>query len=415
MTLGTSIGFLRPFLGSPAFDLIGGSRRGFILRAMETARVLALLGAFVVVAFSGPAQESVPWQMESSGTTAGLRGIDSVDGRVAWASGTGGTVLKTTDGGARWTQCAVPDAAKDGATLDLRGVQGQDARTALVMASGPGAKSRLYKTTDGCATWRLLFANPDGTEGFFDSFWMNGPRGMVLGDPVRGKFAVFLTRNNGKRWERDPHPGLALQGRSLAAFAASNTSIARGDELFTRAFATGGAGGSMFFSRPFTAAEQREDLIEKLVQEKGSPWKSSPIPLGAGSESSGTFSVAYRYPVTIGVCAECNFNDNSRFVAVGGDYTKPNETAHTAAWSSDGGWTWTAAATMPHGYRSAVAWSDALKAWITVGTNGSDISRDDGKTWERLDDGNWNAVSLPFVVGPDGRIGRLNPAALPKR
>jgi photosystem II stability/assembly factor-like uncharacterized protein len=105
-------------LGSPAFDLIGGSRRGFILRAMETARVLALLGAFVVVAFSGPAQESVPWQMESSGTTAGLRGIDSVDGRVAWASGTGGTVLKTTDGGARWTQCAVPDAAKDGATLD---------------------------------------------------------------------------------------------------------------------------------------------------------------------------------------------------------------------------------------------------------------------------------------------------------
>jgi hypothetical protein len=151
------------------------------------------------------------------------------------------------------------------------------------------------------------------------------------------------------------------------------------------------------------------------VQEKGSPWKSSPIPLGAGSESSGTFSVAYRYPVTIGVCAECNFNDNSRFVAVGGDYTKPNETAHTAAWSSDGGWTWTAAATMPHGYRSAVAWSDALKAWITVGTNGSDISRDDGKTWERLDDGNWNAVSLPFVVGPDGRIGRLNPAALPKR
>jgi hypothetical protein len=43
------------------------------------------------------------------------------------------------------------------------------------------------------------------------------------------------------------------------------------------------------------------------------------------------------------------------------------------------------------------------------------MSRDDGKTWERLDDGNWNAVSLPFVVGPDGRIGRLNPAALPKR
>ena len=32
----------------------------------------------------------------------------------------------------------------------------------------------------------------------------------------------------------------------------------------------------------------------------------------------------------------------------------------------------------------------------------------DGKTWTRLDDGNWNALSLPFVVGPEGRIARLS-------
>jgi hypothetical protein len=74
---------------------------------------------------------------------------------------------------------------------------------------------------------------------------------------------------------------------------------------------------------------------------------------------------------------------------------------------------WNAAEETPHGFRSAVQWSEALKAWITVGTNGSDISRDDGKTWQSLDDGNWNALSLPFVVGPNGRIARINPAALP--
>jgi hypothetical protein len=33
--------------------------------------------------------------------------------------------------------------------------------------------------------------------------------------------------------------------------------------------------------------------------------------------------------------------------------------------------------------------------------------------WQPLDNGNWNALSLPFVVGPNGRIARLNPAALP--
>jgi hypothetical protein len=27
-------------------------------------------------------------------------------------------------------------------------------------------------------------------------------------------------------------------------------------------------------------------------------------------------------------------------------------------------------------------------------------------------DRNWNALSLPFAVGPGGRIGKLNPSAL---
>jgi photosystem II stability/assembly factor-like uncharacterized protein len=354
------------------------------------------------------AQESGPWQMQDAGTTAGLRGIHSVNGKIAWASGTGGTVLRTTDGGAHWTKCSTPDA-----TLDFRGVEGFDAHTAIVMASGPGAKSGLYKTTDGCATWKVLFANPDAPEGFFDSFWFNGARGMVVGDPVDGKFVVFLGEKDGKEWRRDPHPGLGLNKRELAAFAASNSAVANGNGLFTRAFATGGKGGSYFFSRPFMPNEDKTGLLEKVVR-KEPPWKASMIPVGSGTESSGTFSVAYRYPVTTGVCAECTFNDNSIFVAVGGDYKNPGDAAKTAAWSSDGGATWVAATALPHGFRSAVQWSDAIKAWVAVGTNGSDISRDDGKTWRSLEDGSWNALSLPFAVGPDGRIGKLNGGALRK-
>ncbi len=94
-------------------------------------------------------------------------------------------------------------------------------------------------------------------------------------------------------------------------------------------------------------------------------------------------------------------------LAVGGDYTKANESNGTAAWSADGGDQWTASAKLPHGYRSSVQWSEELRVWITVGTNGSDVSRDDGKTWLPIDNGDWNAVSLPFVVGPKGRIARL--------
>jgi photosystem II stability/assembly factor-like uncharacterized protein len=380
---------------------------------MHLLRIAALIALPVLEVIPALAQNASPWQLQDSGTTSSLRGIDSVDGKLAWASGTDGTVLRTLDSGQHWQRCATPDAGKDGATLDFRGIQGFDAQTAILMASGPGNKSRLYKTSDGCSTWSLFFANPDAPNGFFDSFWFNGPRGIILGDPVHEQFVVFLTLNGGKTWKRDEHPGLSVDGKSLGAFAASNSSIAVGNALFTRGFAVGGRSGSLFFNRPFTEEEEQRGIVDKMVR-KEPPWKSSPIPIASGSDSAGPFSVAYRYPVTIGDCPNCAFDENSQFIAVGGDYTKPNDSTGTAAFSSDGGWTWTAAAIPPRGYRSSVQYSVALKVWIAAGTNGSDISRDDGKTWHPLDNGNWNSLSLPFIVGPNGRIARLNQAALPK-
>jgi hypothetical protein len=378
-----------------------------ILRAMQSIRLVVLLVLPFFAKVSVLAQNSSPWYLQESGTAAGLRGIDSVDGVVAWASGTEGTVLRTTDGGAHWTKCAVPDAATDGATLDFRGVQGWDAQRAIVMASGPGDKSRLYKTDNGCKIWTLLFKNPDSPGGFFDSFWLNGTSGMLLGDPVRGELAVFKTESEGRTWKRDAHDGLSLKGHSLAAFAASNSCMAKGNRLFAQGIVTGGKDGAMLFSRlNYPDFDERKGIIGRMKwKELG--WKTVPIPLTAGTESSGAFSIAYRYPITIGICQDCGFGENSRFIAVGGDYTKPNESAGTAVWSADGGDHWSASAKPPHGYRSSVEWGEDLKAWITVGTNGSDISRDDGKTWQPLDDGEWNSLSLPFVVGPKGRIARL--------
>ena len=70
------------------------------------------------------------------------------------------------------------------------------------------------------------------------------------------------------------------------------------------------------------------------------------------------------------------------------------------------------------GYRSAVAYDAASKTWITVGPNGTDISTDDGRKWrplrpdpqlgDTLDaDRYFTALSLPYAVGPNGRIGIL--------
>jgi photosystem II stability/assembly factor-like uncharacterized protein len=360
---------------------------------------VVLLNALLAVSVAAVAQHAFPtpasavdvWQMQDSGTTASLRGIDAVSSAVAWASGTAGTVLRTTDGGAHWQQCAVPAASTDGATLDFRGVQAFDDTTAFAMSSGPGLKSRLYKTTDGCKSWKLVLENTD-PNGFWDGVvFQRGDYGLpsqtddgaLIGDPLYGRFDTRLTFNRDS-WFIDTAGCAARPGES--AFAASNSSFA--SVGFGRyILGTGGKSGAHVLLSPLLSG-----------QDGTGPCSEVEVPMAGGNESSGIFSLAFR--------------DVKHGVAVGGDYTKPNETKGTAA-ITDGGWKhWTASAKPPHGYRSSVKWSAELNAWITAGTNGSDMSRDDGKTWGSLDDGNWNALSLPFVVGPNGRIGRLNPAAL---
>src|SRR5581483_1330200 len=95
------------------------------------------------------------WAPQNSGTTSSLRGMSVVDGKIAWASGTRGTYLRTTDGGETWTPAQVAGAE----TLDFRDVQAFDASTAYLLAAGPGEASRIFKTTDGGAHWTAQYAN----------------------------------------------------------------------------------------------------------------------------------------------------------------------------------------------------------------------------------------------------------------
>ena len=118
------------------------------------------------------------WTIQQSHTTASLRGIHALGNGIAWASGTAGTVLRTTDDGTTWQTCTTPPEAEK---LDFRGIQAFDANTAIVMSSGKGDLSRLYKTTDACKSWKLLFTNPD-KEGFWDAI---GFRQQIWHDPRR--------------------------------------------------------------------------------------------------------------------------------------------------------------------------------------------------------------------------------------
>jgi hypothetical protein len=370
------------------------------LHTMRLIQLTLLLTASTCVAAQSPAaaQPKLVWLMQESGTTAGLRGIDSVDGTVAWASGTGGTILKTIDGGQHWHRCAIPDGDKDGATLDFRGVQAWDATTAIVMASGPGEKSRLYKTTDGCRSWKLIATNPDKA-GFWDSLQAeNDEHAFVLGDSVAASLRVWEWREG---WdERELELSYQMKGAceaGEASFAASNSvlQLAKTPQVDpTWKYALRIASGTTKRSYISFVRDEQTQRCEPCLEQR----QRVEVPMSRGTDSAGVFSLGFRSDL-IGA-------------AVGGDYRKPNDRSKTAIHTLDGGVSWSVAQTPPHGYRSTVQWSESLKLWITAGTNGSDISRDDGRTWQLLDNGNWNALSLPFVVGPNGRIARLNPAAL---
>jgi hypothetical protein len=361
------------------------------------------LALILLTAITLTAQARAQWDIEESHTTASLRGIDNAGGGVAWASGTNGTVLRSEDGGYLWQTCAIPPGAEK---LDFRGIQGFDENTAIVMSSGKGDLSRLYKTTDGCLTWKLLFTNPD-KEGFWDVLQFSNDRnfGALLGDPVNNVFVVMLTFDGGANWQHQTLNATEdINGESV--FAASNSSLLVTHPGYRR-FCTGGTGGPRVISLGSGPSDAGKHTPRKLK------WDASLIfeRLRSSSQlpSSGCFSMAEDRQGTT--------------VAVGGDYTRPND-RNATAWTSvfvnssdlHEMFEFHPAAIPPHGYRSAVAYDPSQKLWITVGPNGTDISTDDGRNWRALKpsptdppdaDQNWNALSLPFVVGPNGRIGKL--------
>src|SRR5262245_3331338 len=142
-------------------------------------QVVALL--VVLCSFSGV---SARWTAQESGTKARLRGLCVVSTEVAWACGSGGAFLRTTDGGKNWTAGTVPGAA----SLDFRDVQAFDERNAYLLSIGGGEQSRISKTSDGGATWATMYVNRD-PKVFLDAlaFW-DADHGLVLGDPVDGRF-----------------------------------------------------------------------------------------------------------------------------------------------------------------------------------------------------------------------------------
>ncbi len=282
-----------------------------------------------------------------------------------WVSGTRGTVGKSVNGGRTWQWLEVPGYKN----RDLRDIEAFDENTAVIMAVAEPA--HLLKTTDGGRNWQLVFA--DSTKGMFlDAMHFRDARfGIVVGDPVEGKFFVKGTNDGGATWRVDYPAPAALPGE--ACFAASGTNIFLSQDGSYR-MVTGGKTGRLTGSKT-----------------------GKPLPLVQGAESTGAFSLAVR---------------GERIAVVGGDFQEDQDTKGNCALSVNGGNTWTIPATPPRGYRSCVIYLDDNRL-LSCGTSGVDISRDGGRHWEPVSGEGFHVATQAkngrsvYLAGSGGRISWL--------
>ena len=321
-----------------------------------------------------------PWKMIDVDTQASLRGLHVQSQNNIWASGSGGTIINSIDGGQTWQIKIVPGAEE----LDFRDIHAMDDTTIVAITSGTPA--RIYRSNDRGLDWKQVYENKD-EKVFIDalSFW-DDQTGIVMGDPIDGSLFLLRTMDGGKSWGEFERPPQTLPGEG--GFAASGTNmITRGKQ---KAFIALGS------DLPESSTKTSRILIS---DNGGNDWIAATVPMQRNS-SAGIFSICFANP-----------NDG---VAVGGDYKQPDNKTNNYAVTHDGGKTWSVPPQPqpPSGFRSCVElWINGGElSFVSVGPNGTDLSNDLGKHWRRVSNEGFHAIDFTpdgkrgWATGGDGRV-----------
>lgn len=301
----------------------------------------------------------------TSGTKTSLRGLSVVSDKIIWASGSNGKVAHTSDAGTTWDWITVKDFEK----RDFRDIEAFDDTTAIIMAvDGP---AYILKTKDAGKTWKIVYSNFEKGM-FLDAMDFNGKNGIVIGDPIKGKFFVAKTKDCGESWQDVAFEKRPVADSGEACFASSGTNV-RLLKSNKEIFISGGATSHLYYNK-----------TKKM------------LPIVQGKESTGANSVAYK--------------NKKMFIVVGGDFNLKDGKEKNCYITYNKGKTWIAPLDSPAGYRSCIEFIKN-KTWIACGLNGVDITLNDGRNFSILSTEGFhvcrsakNGNSI-FFAGANGRIG----------
>ena len=340
---------------------------------LKTFLPLFILSAFLLSSYLLYAQ-TPEVEVLTSGTKTSIRGLSVVNDNVVWVSGSRGVVGKTTNGGKNWKWITV----KGFDTVDFRDIEAFDANTAVIM--GIGEPAYILKTTDGGESWKIVYENK--TKGMFldaMEFW-NEQAGIVVGDPVNGRFFITRTFDGGSSWQDIPFDKRPSADSGEACFAASGTNI-RALDNDEAVFVSGG-----LRSRLFTKNEPRI------------------LPIIQGKETTGANSVA--------VWDHLKRKGGKRMIIVGGDFTADSSGKKNCFMTNDGGKTWDAPNTPPHGYRSCVEYFSKTDIF-SCGLTGVDYSFDGGRNWKWISKESFHVCRISklgaaiYLAGANGKVGKI--------
>ncbi|HAW50942.1 MAG TPA: oxidoreductase [Flavobacteriales bacterium] len=319
--------------------------------------------------------QSQPLDFYDSGVNSSFRALSVVDDSIAWLAGSDGWIGLTTNGGNSWAFYRV----KGRESQDFRSLYAFDDKKAVIANAGTPAE--IWFTGNGGKDWNIVFTD-NAKDAFFDGidFWDN-QKGLAYGDPAGDKLSLLFTDNGGETWSPIPEENRPSMSSGEASFAASGTGI-RTYKNGQAMISTGGMESGLWKSLDF-----------------GHHWQRFNAPIVKGKNSAGIFSH--------------HFNSEHTGIIVGGDYLESDEKTDHVFYTMDGGKTWIMPEQQTRGYRECVEFIRD-STFMATGTNGIDITTDNGKNWTPLsDEKNLHVLrkarngSLILVAGSHGRIARI--------